>query len=85
MVSSSIALLSIAGAAKIRAVAKSYTTIEAAGREVKLSNPEKVYFPVAGHTKVDLSEGLGDAPWPPHFRKQAGEPRRVQPSRAKKG
>jgi bifunctional non-homologous end joining protein LigD len=26
-------------------------------------------------------EGLGDAPWPPHFRKQAGEPARVQPSR----
>jgi bifunctional non-homologous end joining protein LigD len=28
-------------------------------------------------------EGLGDAPWPPHFRKQAGEPPRVQPSRAR--
>jgi DNA ligase D-like protein (predicted polymerase) len=26
-------------------------------------------------------EGLGDAPWPPHFRKQPGEPERVQPSR----
>ena len=26
-------------------------------------------------------EGLGDAPWPPHFRKQPGEPSRVQPSR----
>ena len=33
----------------------------------------------------DEAEGLGDAPWPPHFRKQKGEPRRVQPSRAKKG
>jgi bifunctional non-homologous end joining protein LigD len=32
----------------------------------------------------DEAEGLGDAPWPPHFRKQAGEPKRVQPSRAKK-
>ena len=31
----------------------------------------------------DEREGLGDAPWPPHFRKQRGEPRRVQPSRAK--
>lgn len=29
----------------------------------------------------DEAEGLGDAPWPPHFRKQAREPRRVQPSR----
>jgi bifunctional non-homologous end joining protein LigD len=26
-------------------------------------------------------EGLGDAPWPPHYRKQTGEPPRVQPSR----
>jgi bifunctional non-homologous end joining protein LigD len=31
----------------------------------------------------DEAEGLGDAPWPPHFRKQRGEPRRVQPSRAR--
>jgi len=27
------------------------------------------------------SEGLGDAPWPPHYRKQEGEPPRVQPSK----
>jgi DNA ligase D-like protein (predicted polymerase) len=27
------------------------------------------------------AEGLGDAPWPPHYAKQAGEPPRVQPSR----
>ena len=26
-------------------------------------------------------EGLGDAPWPPHYQKQMGEPPRVQPSR----
>jgi DNA ligase D-like protein (predicted polymerase) len=32
----------------------------------------------------DEREGLGDAPWPPHFAKQKGEPKRVQPSRAKK-
>ena len=31
----------------------------------------------------DEKEGLGDAPWPPHFRKQKGEGRRVQPSKAK--
>jgi DNA ligase D-like protein (predicted polymerase) len=31
----------------------------------------------------DEEQGLGDAPWPPNFRKQRGEPRRVQPSRAK--
>jgi hypothetical protein len=26
-------------------------------------------------------EGLGDAPWPPNYKKQPGEPARVQPSR----
>jgi DNA ligase D-like protein (predicted polymerase) len=26
-------------------------------------------------------EGLGDAPWPPHYQKQLGEPARVQPSK----
>ncbi len=26
-------------------------------------------------------EGQGDAPWPPHYRKQSGEPPRVQPSK----
>ncbi|BCJ27539.1 hypothetical protein Asera_16470 [Actinocatenispora sera] len=29
----------------------------------------------------DAENGLGDAPWPPHFAKQRGEPRRVQPSK----
>jgi bifunctional non-homologous end joining protein LigD len=29
-------------------------------------------------------EGLGDAPWPPQYKKQPGEPTRVQPSRARK-
>jgi bifunctional non-homologous end joining protein LigD len=28
-------------------------------------------------------QGLGDAPWPPHYRKQATEPARVRPSRRK--
>ena len=31
----------------------------------------------------DEVNGLGDAPWPPHFRKMAGEAARVAPSRAK--
>lgn len=29
----------------------------------------------------DEQEGLGDAPWPPHFPKQVGEQARVEPSR----
>jgi len=28
-------------------------------------------------------QGLGDAPWPPHYKKQRGEPARVQPSKRK--
>jgi hypothetical protein len=31
----------------------------------------------------DESAGLGDAPWPPHFKKMPGEGARVAPSRAK--
>jgi DNA ligase D-like protein (predicted polymerase) len=30
-------------------------------------------------------EGQGDAPWPPHYRKQPGEPPRVRPSKARTG
>jgi DNA ligase D-like protein (predicted polymerase) len=30
-------------------------------------------------------EGQGDAPWPPHYRKQPGEPPRVQPSKRRAG
>jgi len=31
------------------------------------------------------AEGLGDAPWPPHYAKAAGEPPRVQPSKRRAG
>jgi DNA ligase D-like protein (predicted polymerase) len=31
------------------------------------------------------ASGLPDAPWPPHYAKQAGEPPRVQPSRSRAG
>ena len=33
----------------------------------------------------DEAAGLGDAPWPPHFRKMEGEAPRVAPSRARTG
>ena len=33
-----------------------YTMLEVAGREVRLSNPGKVYFPKPGWTKLDLVE-----------------------------
>ena len=32
---------------------------------------------------ADEEQGLGDAPWPPHYPKQPGEPPRVQPSKRK--
>jgi DNA ligase D-like protein (predicted polymerase) len=46
--------------------------------------------PCSLETLLDLSarqeaEGLGDAPWPPHYAKQEGEPPRVQPSKKKAG
>lgn len=31
------------------------TVLEAAGREVVITNPDKVFFPHAGHTKLDLA------------------------------
>lgn len=33
----------------------------------------------------DEASGIGDAPWPPHFKKMEGEPSRVQPSKARRG
>ena len=33
----------------------------------------------------DEADGIGDAPWPPHFKKMEGEPARVQPSKARAG
>ncbi len=37
-------------------MAKTHVTVlEAAGREVEITNPEKVFFPRTGHTKLDLA------------------------------
>ncbi len=40
--------------------------------------------PLLDLAQRDEEQGLGDAPWPPNFAKQKGEPKRVQPSRARK-
>jgi DNA ligase D-like protein (predicted polymerase) len=40
--------------------------------------------PLLELARRDEEAGLEDAPWPPHFRKQRGEPKRVQPSRARR-
>jgi hypothetical protein len=39
--------------------------------------------PLLELSKRHEAEGLGDAPWPPQYAKQPGEPPRVQPSRRK--
>jgi DNA ligase D-like protein (predicted polymerase) len=39
--------------------------------------------PLLALADKDQAAGLGDAPWPPHFRKMEGEAPRVAPSRAK--
>ncbi|HKS57797.1 MAG TPA: non-homologous end-joining DNA ligase [Steroidobacteraceae bacterium] len=38
---------------------------------------------IAGLLELFARQGLGDAPWPPHYRRQSSEPPRVQPSRRK--
>lgn len=40
--------------------------------------------PLLEMVAVDEANGLGDAPWPPHYKKMPGEPPRVQPSKRKK-
>jgi bifunctional non-homologous end joining protein LigD len=39
---------------------------------------------LAGLLELFERQGLGDAPWPPHYRKQSSEPARVQPSKRKR-
>ena len=36
---------------------------------------------IEGLLELFERQGLGDAPWPPHYRRQASEPPRVQPSK----
>jgi bifunctional non-homologous end joining protein LigD len=48
-----------------------------AGMDAAPSSIEPLLALSAQHER----NGLGDAPWPPHYKKQAGEPARVQPSR----
>jgi bifunctional non-homologous end joining protein LigD len=38
---------------------------------------------IEGLLELSERQGLGDAPWPPHYRKQNAEPPRVQPSKRK--
>ncbi len=52
----------------------------AAGIDADAGSLEALLELVARHE----AEGLGDAPWPPNYRKQEGEPPRVMPSRQRR-
>ncbi|HKF43775.1 MAG TPA: non-homologous end-joining DNA ligase [Thermoanaerobaculia bacterium] len=49
----------------------------AAGMDEAAGSLEKLLSLSAEHE----AQGMGDAPWPPHYRKQKGEPPRVMPSK----
>lgn len=67
---------------------ESFTLATVPARFALIGDPSKGIDQAAGSLEklLDLSAehetaGLGDAPWPPHFAKQEGEPPRVQPSK----
>ncbi len=71
-------------------VAEDFTVLTMPGRFAEIGDPHAGMDDAAGSLEKllelaarDEAAGLGDAPWPPHFRKMEGEPARVAPSRAK--
>jgi bifunctional non-homologous end joining protein LigD len=67
-----------------------FTVLTVPGRFAAIGDPHASMDAAAGSLEKllelatrDEAEGLGDAPWPPHFRKMKGEAPRVAPSRAK--
>jgi bifunctional non-homologous end joining protein LigD len=69
-----------------------FTIFTMRDRFAKLGNPHAAMDDAAGSLEKllelaakDEAAGLGDAPWPPHFRKMESEATRVAPSRAKSG
>jgi bifunctional non-homologous end joining protein LigD len=67
-----------------------FTALTLPARFAKLGDPHAGIDDEAGSLekllelwRQDEASGLGDAPWPPHFRKMEGEAPRVAPSRAK--
>jgi bifunctional non-homologous end joining protein LigD len=69
-----------------------FTIFSVPDRFAKLGDPHAAMNNSAGSLEKllelaakDEAAGLGDAPWPPHFRKMESEAPRVAPSRAKSG
>lgn len=67
-----------------------FTVLTVPARFAKLGDPHAAIDQHAGSLEQllalaerDEASGLGDAPWPPHFRKMDGEEPRVQPSKAR--
>jgi bifunctional non-homologous end joining protein LigD len=68
-----------------------FTVFTMPGRFAEIGDPHAEMNCASGSLEAllelaanDEAAGLGDAPWPPHFRKTEGEAPRVAPSRAKK-
>lgn len=71
--------------------AEAFTLATVPSRYAEIGDPGAGIDDAVGSLEalLDLSrqheaEGEGDAPWPPNYAKQAGEPPRVQPSRARR-
>ncbi len=67
-----------------------FTVLTMPARLAEIGDPNAIMDDAAGSLEPllelaarDEAAGLGDAPWPPHFRKMEGEGARVAPSRAK--
>ena len=67
-----------------------FTVLTVPKRFAEIGDPNEAMDDFAGSLEklLDLADrdeaaGLGDAPWPPHFRKMEGEGMRVAPSRAR--
>ena len=68
-----------------------FTVLTVPGRFASVGDPHQGIDEARGSLEKlldlaarDEAAGLGDAPWPPHFRKMDGEAPRVAPSRAKR-
>ena len=71
--------------------AEAFTLATVPGRFAEIGDPSKGIDEAVGSLEALLelsaqheAAGFGDAPWPPHFAKQTGEPSRVQLSRRKR-
>ena len=71
--------------------AEAFTIATVPGRFAEIGDPSKGIDEAVGSLEALLelsaqheAAGFGDAPWPPHFAKQTGEPARVQLSRRRR-